>query len=222
MRDSLAAVADTISTQLVQSIIKMGVQWVTTEGLKTAASVLSVETTKTATVAAAGQVAAASAPAAAATATWSFGTAAVVGLGALVAIYAMSKALSGFKNGGYTGDVGTDDVAGVVHGKEFVLNASATAKHRPMLEAMNRGEDIVKASGGMSTISGGGSKITIVNQTSGKISSVEDRQISPSERVLIIREAVDQAISTASSQFSNPNSKMSKGLRAGFRAEVKR
>ncbi|WP_336800800.1 hypothetical protein [Kaistia sp. MMO-174] len=45
----------------------------------------------------------------------------------------------GFASGGYTGDGGTGKVAGVVHGKEFVVNARATAKHRDLLEAMNSG-----------------------------------------------------------------------------------
>lgn len=44
-----------------------------------------------------------------------------------------------FKTGGYTGDGGVGDVAGVVHGKEFVSNARATAEHRGQLEAWNRG-----------------------------------------------------------------------------------
>ncbi|MEQ9447557.1 MAG: tape measure protein [Rhodospirillaceae bacterium] len=48
-------------------------------------------------------------------------------------------ALFGFSRGGYTGDRGTAEVAGVVHGKEFVVNAKATEKHRPLLEAINRG-----------------------------------------------------------------------------------
>jgi tetrahydromethanopterin S-methyltransferase subunit G len=45
----------------------------------------------------------------------------------------------GFAAGGYTGDVDTGDVAGVVHGKEFVVNAAATSRHRGLLEAINRG-----------------------------------------------------------------------------------
>jgi len=32
----------------------------------------------------------------------------------------------GFKSGGYTGNIGVDEVAGVVHGQEFVMNAAAT------------------------------------------------------------------------------------------------
>ncbi|MBI1201496.1 MAG: hypothetical protein GC182_03190 [Rhodopseudomonas sp.] len=44
-----------------------------------------------------------------------------------------------FGDGGYTGDVGTRAVAGVVHGQEFVINAGQTAKHRALLEDINAG-----------------------------------------------------------------------------------
>ena len=45
----------------------------------------------------------------------------------------------GFKSGGYTGSGGVNDVAGMVHGREFVAHAEATRKYRPELEAMNDG-----------------------------------------------------------------------------------
>jgi len=54
-------------------------------------------------------------------------------------IFGAIGGLLGFKRGGYTGDRGTSEVAGVVHGREFVMNARATEKHRPLLEAINRG-----------------------------------------------------------------------------------
>jgi hypothetical protein len=43
----------------------------------------------------------------------------------------------GFKEGGYTGDYGVDEVAGSVHGQEFVSTAKTTKKHRKLLEAMH-------------------------------------------------------------------------------------
>lgn len=52
---------------------------------------------------------------------------------------AFASSLFGFASGGYTGNRGTSQVAGVVHGKEYVVNALATARHRPLLEAINRG-----------------------------------------------------------------------------------
>lgn len=66
-------------------------------------------------------------------------------LGVLVAggltatLYALAnEATAGFKTGGYTGDSGTDEVAGVVHGQEYVLNANATRQNRDVLEWANR------------------------------------------------------------------------------------
>jgi hypothetical protein len=56
------------------------------------------------------------------------------------------------KTGGYTGDVGTDNIAGLVHGQEFVINADATKKHRALLEALNAKEFMVGGyTGDMST-----------------------------------------------------------------------
>ncbi|MCS6530492.1 phage tail tape measure protein [Curtobacterium flaccumfaciens] len=56
----------------------------------------------------------------------------------------IGKALGvpGYSVGGYTGDYGTGQVAGLVHGREFVVNASATAANRPLLEAMNQGGNV--------------------------------------------------------------------------------
>lgn len=66
-------------------------------------------------------------------------------LGVLVAggltatLYALAnEATAGFKTGGYTGDSGTDEVAGVVHGQEYVLNANATRQNRDVLEWANK------------------------------------------------------------------------------------
>lgn len=46
----------------------------------------------------------------------------------------------GFERGGYTGNIGTKDVAGVVHGQEYVFDAAATRRIGVSnLEAMRRG-----------------------------------------------------------------------------------
>lgn len=55
------------------------------------------------------------------------------------AVAVARSAAQGFESGGYTGNVGTKEVAGVVHGQEFVINARATKQFRPMLEEMNKG-----------------------------------------------------------------------------------
>jgi hypothetical protein len=45
----------------------------------------------------------------------------------------------GYMTGGYTGDMATTAVAGLVHGQEWVSNAQTTNKYRPQLEAMHDG-----------------------------------------------------------------------------------
>lgn len=47
-----------------------------------------------------------------------------------------------FAKGGYTGDMAKDQVAGQVHGQEFVVNAAATARNRPLLDAINNGATV--------------------------------------------------------------------------------
>jgi TP901 family phage tail tape measure protein len=55
------------------------------------------------------------------------------------AVAVAKAAANGFEEGGYTGNMGTKDIAGVVHGQEFVMHAKATKQFRPVLEQMNRG-----------------------------------------------------------------------------------
>jgi hypothetical protein len=97
-------------------------------------------TTTTASVASATATGAAWAPAAAFASIGSFGTAALLGLAGIAAVIALVS--KGFEKGGYTGGGGRKDIAGVVHGKEFVMNADATARNRRLLEAMNSGYDV--------------------------------------------------------------------------------
>jgi hypothetical protein len=58
-------------------------------------------------------------------------SASIRALGDVAQAEALSKfigALAGFKEGGYTGDVAVDKIAGVTHGKEFVIDAPTTAQ----------------------------------------------------------------------------------------------
>ena len=67
----------------------------------------------------------------------------IAGFAAVASLQALlSAALSGFSEGGYTGNFGTGDVAGVVHGQEFVLNAKATKRNRGLLEHLNAGGSV--------------------------------------------------------------------------------
>lgn len=106
-------------------------------GTTTAAATAATATTTTAQVAAATTTAAAWTPAAFMASIGSFGAAAAIGIAAVLAL----GALGGFRKGGYTGNGGVDDVAGVVHGKEFVFDAAATSRIGVNnLEAMRKGQ----------------------------------------------------------------------------------
>ena len=75
-----------------------------------------------------------------------FNVPAAIAMGALTAVnIAKIAGVKGFETGGYTGNVGRKEVAGVVHGQEFVMNARATSRNRSALEAMNSGRAIPKA-----------------------------------------------------------------------------
>ena len=76
-------------------------------------------------------------------------------------ISSVAAPTTGYKTGGYTGNYGTSEVAGVVHGQEYVLNAEATKRVGiNTLNAINNGGTIqaekvaqanAKASGGNSS-----------------------------------------------------------------------
>lgn len=92
-------------------------------GATTAASTAATATTTATQTAAAATVATAWTPAAIWASIGSFGQAAIIAGGAILAV----KALGGFRKGGYTGDYGVNEVAGVVHGREFVFDAKSTS-----------------------------------------------------------------------------------------------
>ncbi|UAW08266.1 tape measure protein [Gordonia phage Whitney] len=52
----------------------------------------------------------------------------------------------GYKKGGYTGNIGVNDIAGFVHGREFVMPEGPTARNGAMLEAMRSGVDFTPVS----------------------------------------------------------------------------
>jgi TP901 family phage tail tape measure protein len=58
------------------------------------------------------------------------------------AVQAAKASIIGFKHGGHTGGSSTDEIRGVVHGKEYVMPAEQTERHLPLLDAMRKGDDI--------------------------------------------------------------------------------
>lgn len=70
--------------------------------------------------------------------------------------------LFGFSSGGYTGNVGRNKVAGLVHGQEFVVKASAARDNMPLLRAINSGASVGGVSSAGVSVSGGSVVVTPV------------------------------------------------------------
>jgi lambda family phage tail tape measure protein len=130
---------------------------VAADGVSTASSLAATATTTTAQVAAAGTTLASWLPAALVASIGSFGAAAVVGGGALLAAFALIK---GFSNGGYTGAGGVNEPAGTVHKGEVVWSQADIRKAGGVatVEAMRKGNVSagLPASSGGSTSAGNG------------------------------------------------------------------
>jgi hypothetical protein len=59
----------------------------------------------------------------------------------LKGVVSAARAAAGFREGGYTGDGSTYDVAGPVHRREFVMPEPITSRYRPQFEGILRGAD---------------------------------------------------------------------------------
>lgn len=111
---TLNNIATSVLSAVIDGIVKMFATWIIQRGMAAAKNMLF--STKEGAV-----DAAAKAPGAVMASISSFGIAAAVGLAAVVAALA---AFGGFESGGYTGGGGRGEVAGVVHGQEFVIPAN--------------------------------------------------------------------------------------------------
>ena len=160
IRQALVGVLQQAVGQVITDLILMGEQWVINKALgvtmatttaaaqtaaqtaQTAAATASIATITGASVVSATATAAAWAPAAALVNAATFGGAATAGAAALVAIAAEAQLLSIPKlagGGPISGPGGPKDDKVLVWASngEFMVNAEATAKNRPLLEAIN-------------------------------------------------------------------------------------
>lgn len=146
--DALRSVATGFGQSMLKAIADMGAQWAVQQGLMflkyaaTKAGMFALDQAYSLkslalTAANAAKSLAAWIPSAIAAAISSFGTAGAVGLAAVVAALA---AFGGFAEGGYTGDGGKHQPAGIVHRGEYVMPADAVARiGLGNLEAMHAG-----------------------------------------------------------------------------------
>ena len=113
----------------------------------------------------------------------------------------------GFQSGGYTGSGGVSDVAGVVHGQEYVLNAAATKRVGVgTLDAINSGASM-------------GGEISVNIQNYGTSKQFDVQQIDANTVRIIAR---DEAEKVVTGQLSSPNSPISKGIKNNFNTSNRR
>lgn len=136
--ENLGKAFEQTAKSIISGLIKIGIRYLINQAIGTS----SMAATAAASSATAATVAASWATAAALVSAATFGANAAAGGGALAALIASTKALSGFSKGGYTGNYRRNEIAGFVHGQEFVINAQATRENLPLLRAINAGVDV--------------------------------------------------------------------------------
>lgn len=168
-KDTMISVSQTIATDLISSIIKMGIQWVATQFMMDAVAETSADSMMMTSMMRARSLASAWATTASMVAIATEGTATVTAMAGIDAVVTATKALAMFANGGYTGAGGKYEPAGIVHKGEYVFSQEDVNRiGLSNLEAMHNSENGVinnvsnVYNNGSSHESSGGS-VTIVN-----------------------------------------------------------
>lgn len=224
LSDAMKDLSKQILSGLVSALVKLGIQYAVNAALGTSSSASAMAAQTGLSTAAAAATSSAWATPAALVSLASFGANSVPAMAGIAATTALSQGLAlasmipGFEQGGYTGNVGRSTIAGAVHGQEFVMTADATARNRPILEAMNRGENVLQGTAAMSDTSNVGSagsvnvNISVSNNASNDV-SVEVNRLSENDVELIINKRVPQLMA---SEASARNSHFSKSLTAQY------
>jgi tape measure domain-containing protein len=141
---------------------------------------------------------------------WPFNAPNVIAVG--IAQAANVSRLAGFESGGHTGYGGRSEIAGVVHGQEFVMNAEATAKNRNVLEAMNDGDTLQ-----------GSQRMKLIVNNYGTPQTYQVESISREEIRVIARDVVHKETpDVVASDMASPNSRTSKSLKQNFEVSPRR
>jgi phage-related minor tail protein len=196
-------------------------------------------TTTAAGVASATTLAAAYAPAAAAASLASYGANAAPAMTGIANTYALTGMLSvpkGFRTGGFTGNAGENEIAGVVHGGEYVFNAEAVRRIGvSQLEAMQSGD--VGSRGSRSSAGGtfsadtpdssGWPVLNVTIENYGTDKEFEVQQLSESDVRVIARDEAravtrEYAPGVIAAGLGDPNSTVSKSLGRNTWAERRR
>ncbi|MDC5573787.1 hypothetical protein NRB11_04585 [Acinetobacter baumannii] len=139
---------------------------------------------------------------------------AILGFGYAQAAMIAAQTIAGFSSGGYTGNMGRGDVAGVVHGQEYVLNAAATKRVGvDTLNAINSGQSLEKAT----------SNQPIVNIYNLPGQTAEVTQNNDGSLDVRIRQIAGEVAEKVFLQgIQNPNSRISKAFKQNYNATPRR
>ncbi len=141
---------------------------------------------------------------------------AILGFGYAQAAMIAAQTIAGFSSGGYTGNMGRGDVAGVVHGQEYVLNAAATKRVGvDTLNAINSGQSF--GSSGATILE----PIVNVYVMEGQTADVT-RNDDGSLDVRIRQIAGEVAEKVFLQGIQNPNSRIGKALKQNYNVAPKR
>lgn len=172
LRETMNNVAQSILTNVISAIVKMGIQWAATQLMMSIIGDSAKEKEVATNAVTASAIAAEWATAATFVATATMGAAAEMGEAAILASWGTNKALAAmsgsYAEGGYTGNGGKYDPAGVVHKGEYVFTQDDVRRiGLNNLEMMHRGAEGLTAGSGSSSggsqISSQGSSVSIVN-----------------------------------------------------------
>lgn len=131
LQEAIGNLIKQITVGLISAIIKLMIQWAIMQAFGSSLSKTAQAEAIASAAATASTIAAAWSAAAAAVSLATFGANSVPAIAGMTAAHASSMALSmrPFKEGGFTGNVGKDTIAGVVHGGEYVMDARTVDRY---------------------------------------------------------------------------------------------
>lgn len=221
LSSALQNVAQTALSQLISSLIKLGIQYAVNAALGQSIAVAATA----ATAAQAAAIASAWAPAASLASLATSGANAAGAATALSSVTTLAQSLAlavpAFASGGSVYGPGTgtsDSILARLSNGEFVVNAKAANENRPLLDHLNKGGK-ASAVSQKATVN-----INVINNSSAAI-SVE--QISETEFRIIAEEEARKVLarngdSVFASHVANPNSKTSRALGSNLTASRRR
>lgn len=224
LKETLTNVAQQGLQSLISGLVKLGLQWAINAAfgktLMTAQSTMAKQ--QAATTGA--SIASSMASAAAMTSLATMGANSAGAMAGIMATSALTQGLSvmkGFSSGGYTGNGGINDVAGLVHGREFVMDADTTKRIGVQnLEALRNGN--VSLSNGASVRGNSNSQQIVVNIENHAAGVTHDVSRDNEGRIRIIaREVAKEVVSqeagnVVAAEIANPNSSVSRSMERNY------